>query len=191
MHSSTGFLSRSHQGDGKRISGEGAFRRQSAAGRRAGQGRAGQLLEVVVLAGAWSCQAMLGTLPQPHIPPHPGPTAPHTRPWAVPPRAPRSRSSAGLGTLRCAGGFTSPICFPATSAIWLFPSLEAFFLMTFLDWVQSPRRMQRPGFCCRLRATGAHRLLSAPLPGQRPWLPFARARRWFLSASFCPSLLSA
>lgn len=78
------------------------------------------------------------------------PTAPQLWPWPHTPVAARSRSSAGLGTLGYAGCLTSPICFPATSAIWLSPSLDTFFLMTFLAWVQRLQRVQKPGCCCCL-----------------------------------------
>lgn len=41
---------------------------------------------------------------------------------------PHSPSTRGLHAFRPAGCFTSPICFPATAAIWLLPSLGTFFL---------------------------------------------------------------
>lgn len=40
---------------------------------------------------------------------------------------PCSQRTRGLGALRCAGCFTSAICFPIAAAIWLLPSLDTFF----------------------------------------------------------------
>lgn len=103
-----------------------------------GHGRAGWLLEVDMLEGAWSygqgthrAQAGCCCLASPRAGsllaswPLAAPCPRLSGLQGVPPRSRRTR---GLGALRCAGCFTSPICFPTTAAIWLFPSLDTFFL---------------------------------------------------------------
>lgn len=86
---------------------------------------------------------------------------------------PCSWRTRGLGALRCTGCFTSSICFPATAAIWLFPSLDTFFLT--------------PRFSTRLSSFSVCRALAPAAISKSPAVKGSSLRSCRGSARGCPS----